>query len=255
MRRPAEGKIRILHRDATFVAVHKPAGLVVHRTALAPEADPLLQQVRDALGQRVYPVHRLDRATAGIVVFGLSSDAARLLALAMAGTGSRKAYWAVVRGWPADEGVIDHPLADLDTGMRRDAATGFRTLARGELPMPVGRFATARYALLEVVPRTGRQHQIRRHLKHAAHPVVGDTTYGKGEHNRLFRALFGEQRLWLLAHSLDLPHPVSGERLRLEAALDAGWRALLARFGWEGSAYRASTSASTCSACPLGFTS
>lgn len=251
----AGGGIRILYRDATFVAVHKPAGLVVHRTTLAPEADPLLQQVRDTLGRRVYPVHRLDRATAGIVVFGLSSAAARGLAIAMEGVGTRKIYWAVVRGWPADEGIIDHPLVDLDSGVRRDAVTGFRTLGRGELPVPVGRFATARYALLEAVPRTGRQHQIRRHLKHAAHPVAGDTTYGKGEHNRLFRTLFGEQRLWLLARSLDLPHPVSGERLRLEAVLDAGWCALLARFGWQGAAYSASTSASTCSACPLGFTS
>lgn len=251
---PAGDGLRILYRDATLVAVHKPAGLVVHRTALAPAADPLLQRVRDALGRRVYPVHRLDRATAGVVVFGLSSAAAQGLAGALEGGETRKTYWAVVRGWPADEGLIDHPLVDLDSGARRDAVTGFRTLARGELPVPVGRFATARYALLEVVPRTGRQHQIRRHLKHAAHPVAGDTTYGKGEHNRLFRTLFGEQRLWLLARGLELPHPASGERLRIESLLDAGWRALLARFGW-AAAYNASTSASTCSACPLGFTS
>lgn len=225
--------LQVLHRDATLVAVHKPAGLVVHRTALAPDADPLLQRLRDQLGQRVYPVHRLDRATAGVVVFGLSGESARALAAALDGPEARKRYWAVVRGWPADEGVIDHPLVDLDSGVRRAALTAFRTLARGELPLPAGGFPTARHALLEVVPRTGRQHQIRRHLKHAAHPVIGDTTYGKGEHNRRFRALFGEQRLWLLARALELPHPASGARLTIEAPLDAGWRALLARFGWE----------------------
>ena len=225
--------LEVLHRDATLVAVYKSAGLVVHRTALAPDADPLLQRLRNQLGQRVYPVHRLDRATAGVVVFGLSGESARALAAALEAAEAQKRYWAVVRGWPADEGVIDHPLVDLDSGVRRTALTAFCTIARGELAMPDRGFPTARYALLEVAPRTGRQHQIRRHLKHAAHPVIGDTTYGKGDHNRRFRALLGEQRLWLLARSLVLTHPASGAQLTIEAPLDAGWRALLACFGWE----------------------
>ena len=130
------------------------------------------------------------------------------------------------------EGLIDHPLVDLDSGVSRASRTRYRTLRHAELPIPVGRYQSARYTLLELEPLTGRQHQLRRHLKHISHPIVGDTTYGRGEHNRLFRELTGLQRLWLLARSLAFPQPWTSQDVTVTAPLDEGWRALLERLGW-----------------------
>jgi len=221
----------ILYRDDCCVAVAKPGGLAVHRSRLHADSDVLLQRLRDQLAQRVYPVHRLDRATGGVVVFGLSSEAARQLADAFSAGRARKRYWAIVRGHLDGEGLVDHPLVDLDSGVSREARTRYRALCRAELPIPVGRYQTARYTLLELEPLTGRQHQLRRHLKHISHPIVGDTTYGRGEHNRLFRQLTGLQRLWLLARAIAFPHPRTGQELRLAAPLDEAWCALLERLG------------------------
>jgi tRNA pseudouridine65 synthase len=192
----------------------------------------LLQRLRDQLGRRVYPVHRLDRATGGVLLFGLSSGAARQLVDAFTAGLARKRYWAIVRGHLAGAGLIDHPLVDLDSGVSREARTRYQALCRAELPIPVGRYQTARYTLLELEPLTGRQHQLRRHLKHASHPIVGDTTYGRGEHNRLFRELTGLQRLWLLARSLAFPQPWTGQNVTVTAPPDEAWLALLERLGW-----------------------
>lgn len=230
---PAAAALPVLYRDDCCVVVAKPAGLAVHRSRLYTDADVLLQRLRDQLGQRVYPVHRLDRATGGVVVFGLSGEAARQLVEAFTGGRAEKRYWAVVRGHLAGDELIDHPLADLDSGVSREARTRYRALCRAELPIPVGRYATARYTLLEAEPLTGRQHQLRRHLKHISHPVIGDTTYGRGEHNRLFRQLTGLQRLWLLARAIAFPHPRTGHWVAATAPLDEPWLALLRRLGWE----------------------
>jgi len=228
----AVAPLPILYRDDACVVVAKPAGIAVHRSRLHAEADVLLQRLRDQLGQRVYPVHRLDRATGGALVLGLSSEAARQLVEAFTGGLARKRYWAVVRGHLAGEGLIEHPLVDLDSGVSREARTRYRGLCLAELPIPVGRYQTARYTLLELEPLTGRQHQLRRHLKHVSHPVVGDTTYGRGEHNRLFRELTGLQRLWLLARAISFPQPRTGQDVTVTAPLDEAWRALLQRLGW-----------------------
>ena len=227
----AAAEIPILYRDDCCVAVMKPGGLAVHRSRLHADSDVLLQRLRDQLAQRVYPVHRLDRATGGVVVFGLSSEAARQLADAFSAGLARKRYWAIVRGHLAGEGLVDHPLVDLDSGVPREARTRYRALCRAELPIPVGRYRTARYTLLELEPLTGRQHQLRRHLKHISHPIIGDTTYGRGEHNRLFRQLTGLQRLWLLARAIVLPRPGIGGDVTVTAPPDEAWRVLLQRLG------------------------
>lgn len=211
----------------------KPPGLLVHRTALdRGETRFALQMLRDQLGQPVWPVHRLDKGTSGVLLFALDADTASRLGQAFeSGPGPRKTYRAMVRGWPQDEGLVDHPLKRMPDDMRTErvlvqaAQTRYRTLARGELPLAQGVFEGTRVAQLELQPLTGRRHQLRRHMKHIAHPILGDATHGKGPLNRAVADLLGLQRLWLHALQLELEHPVSGQLLRIVSPLPAHWQA------------------------------
>jgi len=226
--------INILFQDDHLVAVHKPPGVLVHRTWLAQDERFLLQMVRDRVGRRVYPVHRLDRATSGVILFGLNGESAARLQAVFEEQRIAKRYHAVARGWPQDAGEVDHPLDDPETGVsRRPALTRYRVLARIELEEPVDRYPTTRYSLVEASPVTGRRHQIRRHLKHISHHIVGDTTYGKGTHNRFFRERFGIHRLLLQARSLSFDHPYTGEHLIIRAAPEADWAGLMSALGWQ----------------------
>lgn len=216
--------IDILYCDDDLVVVHKQAGLLVHRSAIdRRETRFALQLVRDRLGQRVWPVHRLDKPTSGLLLFALHTEAARRLTEAFQANAVHKTYLAVVRGYTDDAGRIDYALkedqdrttdrlADPDKAAQ-SAITDYRRLATLELPHAVGRYPTARYSLIEVVPRTGRKHQIRRHMKHIFHPVVGDTTHGDGRHNQFFREQLGCRRLLLAATGLSLVQPMTGEAL------------------------------------------
>ncbi len=218
----------ILYQDDHLVAVHKPAGLLVHRSFIDPkETRFALQLVRDLLGRHVFPVHRLDRATSGVLLFALDPrTAARLGALFAAGR-VEKTYLAVTRGWTPEQLVIDHPLAETDPRAvdprapgppaPQPAVTRLERLAAWELPFPRGPHPTCRYSLVRLIPETGRRHQLRRHLKHVFHPIIGDTTHGDGWDNRLFRRELGCDRLLLAAVSLALPHPVTGLPLVVEA--------------------------------------
>ncbi|MDD3448689.1 MAG: pseudouridine synthase [Gammaproteobacteria bacterium] len=237
------GALPIVYRDEHLVVVEKPAGLLVHRSEIdRRETRFALQLVRDQLGQRVWPVHRLDRPTSGLLLLALDVETARRLTAAFTARAVEKRYLAVVRGHPEGSGRIDHPLAEvLDPfGDRlvgpdrppRPAVTDYRRLATVELPEPVGRYATARYALLELTPLTGRKHQLRRHLKHIFHPIVGDTTYGDGRHNRFFRARFGCARLLLVATRLAFDHPRTGLPMDLAAQPGADFRAVTDALGW-----------------------
>ncbi len=231
---------RILFRDEWLVAVDKPPGLLVHRSDVdRRETRFAVQLVRDCVGRPVWPVHRLDRGTSGVLLFALSPEMAGALGRAFESDAMEKRYLALVRGWPDESGIIDHPLAPLDDDSRalpdrapQPALTRYVRLARLELDVADDRHATSRYAMVELAPRTGRRHQLRRHLKHVAHPIVGDATYGKGRNNRAVAALIGVTRLWLHAHALALAHPQTGERLVLEAPLGADWQRLLALPGW-----------------------
>lgn len=209
----------ILHLDEDLLAVDKPSGLAVHR-GWASDADVVLSLARNLAGRRVYPVHRLDRGTSGVLVLALDAAAARRLAGAFAAGQVRKRYLALVRGITAESGVIDHPIPRAPGGPRVPAVTAFRRLGTFE-----------RYSWLEVMPETGRLHQVRRHLKHASHPLIGDVRYGKGEHNRLFRQRFGLWRLALHAAEVALPHPATGELLRIRSPLPADLAAPLAAMG------------------------
>ncbi len=223
--------LRILHRDDHLIAIDKPPGLLVHRTGLdAGETRFAVQLLRDQIGQPVWPVHRLDKGTSGVLLFALDAATASLLGRAFeSGDGMRKTYHAIVRGWPADDGLIDYPLKRMPDDMRtereevQDAQTRFVTQERYELPMPQGSFPATRCALVELQPLTGRRHQLRRHMKHIAHPIIGDATHGKGPLNRAVAAFLGVQRLWLHASSLALRHPVSDERLHIQAPRAQVW--------------------------------
>lgn len=197
----------ILYQDDALAAIAKPAGMAVHR-GLAADRVVVLGLIRNQLGRRVFPVHRLDRPTSGVLVLALDAGAARRLAEAFEAGTVLKRYLALVRGIAPESGVIDHPIPRRPDGPRVTAVTEFRRLATWE-----------RYSLVEAVPRTGRIHQIRRHLKHISHPLIGDVKYGKGEHNRLFRERFGLHRLALHALELRLPHPTTGETLAVTAPL------------------------------------
>ena len=233
------GELPILYLDDWLVVVNKPAGLLVHRSPVdRHERRFALQLLRDQLGERVYPVHRLDKPTSGALVFARNPATAQSLAAQFEERSVDKRYVAVVRGWPVEQGLIDYALDAVRddrlvtaSGAAKPALTGFSRLATVELPRRVDRYPSSRYALLELSPQTGRRHQLRRHLAHVSHPIIGDTTYGKGGHNRLFAELFGSRRLLLACMRLAFRHPVSGSPLAVEAPLSADFASVLRQLG------------------------
>jgi tRNA pseudouridine65 synthase len=234
--------IPVLYRDEHIVAVNKPPGLLVHRSSIdSRESRFLLQEVRDQIGERVFPVHRLDKGTSGVVVFALHTEAASRLANAWRDERVEKRYLAVVRGYAPSRVLVDHPLRDVyDRRSRRageerqrDAVTELDCLARIELAEAVGRYPTARYSLTACRPRTGRRHQLRRHLKHLRHPVIGDANYGDGAHNRFFRDSLGIGRMLLAATTIRFRHPFATNELEIEAPLEGDFTTLLERPEWQ----------------------
>jgi tRNA pseudouridine65 synthase len=236
-------ELSVLYRDERIVAVDKPPGLLVHRSDVdRRETENAMKTLRVQLGRRVHPVHRLDKATSGVLLFALDPDAARRMTQAFAERAVVKSYLAVVRGYAAEEGSIDHPLRECPDKMTdrraeaekpaQEAVTGYRRLATVELPWSDGRHGTARFSLVLAIPEHGRKHQVRRHMKHVFHPVIGDTTYGDGRQNRLFRDRFDCRRLLLHAREIRFPHPASGETIRIRAPLDPELRTLFAALGW-----------------------
>lgn len=224
----------LLHVDARLVVVDKPPGLLVHRSSLdAHETDSVLDRLRRQGWDGLRPVHRLDKGTSGVLVLARDAEAARSLGAAFECGDVAKRYLALVRGWPEDAGCVDHPLArDPEVASAgqptRPARTDYRRLVRLEWPFSVGgRHPSSRYALVEAAPRTGRRHQIRRHFKHIGHPLIGDSTHGKGAHNRAVASWLGVSRLWLHAETLTLPHPEDLLPLVLQAPPGSEWAPLL----------------------------
>jgi len=227
----------LLYRDDHLAAFAKPSGLLVHR-GWGDDAIVALDLAREALGQYVFPVHRLDRPTSGVLVFALSAEAAATLSGAFERGEVRKTYLALVRGVPAESGLVDHPIPRREGGPRVPAVTAFRLRHAVATSAPEA-FAPEirRAALVEAWPRTGRLHQIRRHLKHISHPIIGDANYGKGDLNRLFRGAVGLMRLALHAAAIELPHPATGAALRAAAPLPDDLRAPFERLGIPASAW------------------
>lgn len=223
--------LEILYQDEYLVAINKPSGLLVHKSLIDKrETCFALQLVRDQIGQYVYPIHRLDKPTSGVLLFALSSEMAKLMSEMFRNHQIEKEYMAVVRGYTKKEELIDYDLkvildkkADKDRSQNKEpqeARTYYKRLATVELPYPVSRYPVARYSLLKLKPQTGRKHQLRRHMKHILHPIVGDTKYGRNEHNNLFREKFNAHRLLLHASHISFVHPLTQNLIEIEASLD-----------------------------------
>lgn len=235
--------LEIVYQDEYFVAVNKPAGMLVHRSWLdRHETQFVMQTLRDQIGQHVFPLHRLDRPTSGVLIFALSSEVASQVMPMFANHEMKKTYHAIVRGWIEEAGTLDYPLkveldkiADKfasDEKEAQEAVTDYQPLATVEIPYSTGRFPTTRYSLMELSPHTGRKHQLRRHMAHLRHPIVGDTTHGDGKHNKLFRDVYDSRRLLLHASTLEFVHPFYGEVLTICAGFDDTWQALSDAFDW-----------------------
>ncbi|KJF96682.1 tRNA pseudouridine(65) synthase TruC [Photobacterium leiognathi] len=236
-------ELEILYRDEYLIAVNKPAGMLVHRSWLdSHETVFVMQTLRDQIGQHVFPLHRLDRPTSGVLLFGLSSEIAAEMMPMFAGRDMHKTYHAVVRGWIKEAAVLDYPLkveldkiADKNASEEKEAqpaVTAYEPLATVETDIAVGRYSTSRYCLVEMKPETGRKHQLRRHMHHLSHHIIGDVNHGDGRHNRMFREHYDCHRLMLHASRLQFVHPITGEPIDIRADIDETWQRVMSAFNW-----------------------
>jgi len=220
-------QLEIIYKDDYLVAINKPHGLLVHRSSIARDADEFaLQLLRDQLQRHVYPVHRIDRKTGGVLLFSLDEQLHKTMQVAFANKEIKKKYLAIVRGYTDDEGTIDYPL-QKENGNMQEAVTHYKTLDRVELNIPFGSFQTSRYSLLEVTPETGRYHQIRRHLDHIFHPIIGDRPHGCNKQNKLFKEKFALMTMMLHAFELTFIHPVSKTQIKIVAEIQPEFRRMI----------------------------
>lgn len=195
-------ELQIIFRDQHLAAINKPHSLLVHPSAMAINAAQSAQQIlRNMLGQWVYPVHRLGRKTAGVLLFALNMETNSLMQQQFMNNQVEKTYHAIVRGYCPVDGTIDYPITN-DKRIRQDAITNYKRIGTAELPVPLGNFQTSRYSLVEVKPDTGRMHQIRKHFAHIMHPIIGDRPYGCNKQNRLFKERWNHTQMLLHASSL-----------------------------------------------------
>jgi tRNA pseudouridine65 synthase len=229
--------LEILYEDERYVAINKPNGLLVHRTRIAEEKKAFaLQMLRDQLGCQVYAAHRLDRGTSGVLLFAKSPEAAGPLVKAFEDREVSKKYYAIVRGYTQEEETIDNPIRpDKDHKHKapQEAVTHYTRLATVELPIPVGRYSTARYSLVQVQPETGRMHQIRKHFAHIRHYIIGDKRHGDWRHNQMFLEQLQSPYLLLHAALLEFTHPFTGKKISIAAPTPQNMQRLCLQFGWE----------------------
>ena len=237
-------QLEILYKDEHLVAINKPSGLLVHKSMVdRHEIFFAMKMLRDQIGQWVYPIHRLDKPTSGVLLFALDSETARLMSEQFSESKIQKTYIAVVRGYTQEKGLIDYPLsvkldkiADKKSSAEKEAqeaVTEYERLATVEVPHAVGRYDKTRYSLVKLSPKTGRKHQLRRHMKHLSHHMLGDTKYGRGEHNKMIREHYDCHRLLLHASSLQITHPYTNELLEIKASLDETFCSIFKSFSWD----------------------
>ncbi len=235
--------LEILYRDEYFIAINKPSGLLVHRSPIDKhETQFAVQILRDQIGQYVYPLHRIDKPTSGVLFFGLDKESTNLVSKQFKNHTIKKTYLAIVRGYTDESGEINHALkekldkiADKKVNLDKEAQealTHYKTLAKVEIPYAVGRYEKTRYSLVELKPHTGRKHQLRRHMKHISHHILGDTKYGRGEHNKLIRSIYECNRLLLHASELKVYHPYLKKEIVIKAGFDDVFKNLFREFGW-----------------------
>lgn len=222
-------EFRILYQDPHLIAIDKPAGFQVHqpedtRHRVSKQFD-CLHLLRNQIEQYLYPVHRLDRATSGVLIFALNPETASKISAAFQERSIKKTYFCVTRGWVEEKGTINRLIQE------KEAETLYHRIGQIELPEAVGRYSTTRYSLVHVEPQTGRMHQIRKHFSQISHPLIGDTVYGDHPHNVFFREKIGIKALLLKAYSLELTHPISGAPLRIHSKWNPTWHQVFELFG------------------------
>jgi tRNA pseudouridine65 synthase len=228
-------QFRILFQDSHLIAIHKPGGMHVHppedSRLKIPRSKNCLFNLRKQIGIYLYPVHRLDAATSGVLLFGLKPETAQAFGQLFLQQAIAKNYYCVARGWTENEGTIDRPLG-IDGQPPVAALTRYQTVARAELPYSIGkRYSTSRYSLLRLEPLTGRRHQIRRHLAGVSHPLIGDTTYGDLPHNHFFAKTLTIPGLLLKAQSVEFTHPFTGAQIKIISPWRAAWHKVFDIFG------------------------
>lgn len=232
--------LQIVYQDEHYIAINKPAGLLVHRSPIdRHETQFALQLLRDQIGQRVYPIHRLDKPTSGILLFGLHQEATSKLGITFQAGNIYKRYFAIVRGFAPSELLIDYPVKAIkdvyDTKTRDNQANGItqlHTLKQAQLAIKQGEYTHSRYSLVQLEPKTGYKHQLRYHLKHISHPIIGDAKYGKGAINRAFAEYSSQTRLFLSAYDVEFLHPYSLQNTRLTAPLSGDFLQALDALQW-----------------------
>lgn len=222
----------IIYQDDFVVAINKPHGLLVHRSEIASDASEFaVQIVRDYLGKKVFPVHRLDRKTAGVLLFALDAKTNSMMQQQFANNLVEKKYLAIVRGFTDDSGEINYSLIN-ENGLEQQALTLYKTLARAEIDLPFQKHQASRYSLVEISPKTGRMHQIRKHFAHILHPIIGDRPHGCNKQNKLFKEKFGMTTMLLLARELSFIHPVKHEMIVITAKPGAEFLRIAEMMGW-----------------------
>lgn len=213
--------LEIIFQDEYLVAINKPHGLLVHQSAIARDADEFaLQLLRDQIGQNVWPAHRLDRKTGGLLLFGLNKEMNALLQGLFRDNKIKKKYLAIVRGFTPDKMEIDYPLRK-ENGTMQEAFTRFKTLKKGEIDIAFGNHASSRYSLVEAAPETGRMHQLRKHFAHINHPIIGDRPHGCNKQNKLFKENWEMDTMLLHASELEFEHPITHNQLHFNANLQS----------------------------------
>jgi tRNA pseudouridine65 synthase len=211
--------LEIIHQDQDIIAINKPHGLLVHRSKMANDAKVFaMQMLRDQIGQKVYPAHRLDRKTSGVLLFGLSTESNTHLQKQFQEKQVEKSYLAIVRGYTDDAGTIDYPLR-RDDGKLQEAVTHYKTISRSEISVAFGAHPTSRYSLVEAKPETGRMHQLRKHLAHIFHPIIADRAHGCNKQNRLFKEKWEMDTMLLHASSVIFNHPTNEQKVQITAEL------------------------------------
>ncbi|MBK8566614.1 MAG: pseudouridylate synthase [Saprospiraceae bacterium] len=211
--------LEILYQDEFLVAINKPNGLLVHKSPIAADASEYaVQLLRDQLGQRVFPAHRLDRKTSGVLLFALDATTNAAMQSKFEQRQVDKTYFAIVRGFIPETGEIDYPLTN-DRGTLQDTVTRYERLTTAEIPVAFGKHPTSRYSLIMLCPETGRQHQLRKHLAHIFHPIIGDRPHGCNKQNRLWLEKWQINNMLLHAAGLVFEHPVSKEGIAINAGL------------------------------------
>ena len=222
----------ILYRDEYLIAINKPHGLLVHRSSIAADVEEFaLQILCDQIGVTVNPVHRIDRKTGGVLLFAFDKVVETAMQQQFMENEVNKKYLAVVRGHTPDAEEIDYPLRK-ENGTEQNALTAYTTLKRAELEVPFGKHTTSRYSLVEVIPQTGRMHQIRKHMSHIFHPIIGDRTHGCNKQNKLFKEQWEMTTMLLHASHLNFAHPITQEMVNIDAPLQDEFKRVMQLMNW-----------------------